>query len=157
MEEIEVIDVDTIKVIGMRKTGRYEEIPLLFKALYEHGMANKLELTGPAIYLSHEMTEAEAMKAMEEGNADLEAAFPVVGDSAPETYEIKFYELPAGKMAKLVYKGPYDKIGPAYNRIFAWLEENRKVPTGLFRECYVNDPNEVGLENAITEIMVPIE
>lgn len=157
MGEIEIAEVEPIKVIGMRKIGRYDEIPMLFKALYEHGMANNIQLTGPAIYISHEKSEEEAMKAMEEGNADLEAAFPVVGDSAVESDEIKFYELPGATMAKILYKGPYDQIGPTYNKIFAWLQENEKQIAGFFRECYLNDPNEVGLENALTEVQVPIE
>ena len=141
----------------MRKIGRYDEIPLLFKALFEYGMANNIQLTGPAIFISHEMSEEEAMKAMEEGNADLEAAFPVVGDSAPESDEIKFYEIPGAKVAKLLYKGPYDQIGPSYNKVFAWLQENNKEIAGFFRECYLNDPQEVGLENALTEIQIPIK
>jgi effector-binding domain-containing protein len=157
MGEIEIADVEPLKVIGMRKTGRYDEIPMLFKALFEYGMANNIKLTGPAIYISHEMSEEEAMKAMAEGNADLEAAFPVVGDTAPESEEIKFYELPAAKVAKVLYKGPYDQIGPTYNKLFEWLKDNDKQIAGFFRECYLNDPNEVGMENALTEVQVPIE
>ena len=157
MGEIEVTEVGPMKVLGTEKVGRYDEMGVLFGEIYQHAMMNKIELTGPAISIVHEKNEEEAIKAMEEGNAHLEVAFPVVGDTAVESEKIKFYELPGATMAKLQFKGPYDQMSPAYEKLFKWIRDNNKQIVGLFRECYLNDPNEVGMENALTELMVPIK
>ncbi|MGA1793069.1 MAG: GyrI-like domain-containing protein, partial [Thermoplasmatota archaeon] len=134
-----------------------EELADMFMTLAQHAMANNIQLSGPAIFVSHEMNEEEALRAQEEGNADLEATFPYLGDQAPESSEIKAYELPGAKMAKLLYKGPYDQMGPTYSKLFNWIQDNGKTIDGLFRECYLNNPEEVGMENALTEIQVPIK
>jgi len=157
MGEIEVVEVGPMKVLGTKKVGRYDEMGPMFGEIYQHAMANNIQLTGPAISVVHEKSEAEAIKAMEEGNANLEVAFPVVGDTAVESDKIKFYELPGATMAKLLYKGPYDQMSPAYTELLTWVQEKGKKIVGLFRECYINDPNEVGMENALTEIQVPIK
>ncbi|MGA1848960.1 MAG: GyrI-like domain-containing protein [Thermoplasmatota archaeon] len=156
MGEIEIVDVEPVRVMGTRRTGAYTDIPKLFMAIYQHAMANNVTLKGPAMFISHEMSEEEALKAQEEGNADLEVAFPVVG-SAPETEEIKCYELPGGTMARMMYKGPYGNMGPTYGKLMAWLEENGKHVTGFFRELYHNDPSQVTEEELLTEILVPVE
>ena len=77
--------------------------------------------------------------------------------SVPETADIKFYKLPGATMAKILHKGRYDQIGHSYTKLLTWLEKNEKQIDGLFRECYINDPNLVGMENALTEIQVPIK
>jgi effector-binding domain-containing protein len=156
MSEIQVVEIGAMKVLGTKKVGSYKEIGAMFGEIYQHAMANNIEITGPAISVVHEKSEEEAIRAQEEGNAQLEAAFPVVGETATESEKVKFYELQAETMAKLQFKGPYDQMGRAYTELFEWIQKNEKRIVGLFRECYLNDPNEVGMENALTELMVPI-
>ena len=59
-------------------------------------------------------------------------------------------------MAKIVHKGPYDQCESTYNKVFAWIEKNGKQIAGPSREAYLNDPNEVGLDEALTVIYIPI-
>jgi effector-binding domain-containing protein len=44
-----------------------------------------------------------------------------------------------------------------YENLFKWIEKNGKIITGPTREVYINDPNEVGIEETLTEIYAPIE
>jgi effector-binding domain-containing protein len=88
--------------------------------------------------------------------ADIEVAAPI-SDKIEETGEIKCYTLLGGKMAKIIHKGPYDKCEPTYEKIFAWIKKNGRNIVGPTREVYLNDPREVGLEEALTEIYVPIK
>ena len=67
------------------------------------------------------------------------------------------YEMPGGKMAKTVHKGPYEDCGTTYEQLFTWLAQNHVKVTGPTREVYLNDPNEVSPEDILTEIYVPIE
>ena len=64
MGEIEIADVEPERVIGIRKRGRYEELADMFMTLAQHAMANNLQLSGPAIFVSHEMNEEEALRAI---------------------------------------------------------------------------------------------
>ena len=59
-------------------------------------------------------------------------------------------------MAKILYNGPYDACGPTDEKIFTWIERTGKTLAGPAREAYLNDPRDVGAEEALTEIYVPI-
>jgi AraC family transcriptional regulator len=156
MNEITVVDIFPQLVLGMRKTGGYEEISNILPKLFEFALANNLTIVGPPIFVCHEMTVEEAEKAHREGSADVEVAIPILirGD---ETEEIKAYELPGGKMAKIIHKGPYEECGPYYEKLFEWTRKNDKKIVGPTREVYLNDPREVPPEEILTEIYAPID
>ncbi len=59
-------------------------------------------------------------------------------------------------MAKIIHKGPYEACAPTYEKLYTWIEQNGKTITGPVREVYLNDPREVGIEEALTEIYAPI-
>jgi len=156
MNEITVVKVHTQKVIGIRKRGKYELIAQLLPKLYEYATSQGAEFTGPPIFICRERTVDEVMKADKEGNADIEIAFPIKQE-IQETQDIKCYDLQGGTMAKIIHKGPYEKCAPTYEKLYAWIQENGNTITGPTREVYLNDPNEVGIEEALTEIYAPIE
>ncbi|MDY6965061.1 MAG: GyrI-like domain-containing protein [Halobacteriota archaeon] len=154
--DISIVEVEPQLVLGMRKRGKYEEIAVLMSKIFPFAIQKGIQIQGPPIFVCHEMGAEEAMKADSEGNADVEVAVPISG-KAEETDEIKCYELPGGRMAKTVHKGPYEDCGPTYERLFTWLKDNGKKIMGPMREVYLNDPNEVPPEEILTEIYAPIE
>jgi effector-binding domain-containing protein len=83
---------------------------------------------------------------------DIEIGFPVAS-SLPGSGEIQSTEIPAGKVARTVYTGPYNKIEPAYNALTAYAEEQGYEPTGVAYEFYLNDPGEVAPEELLTQIV----
>jgi len=156
MSEVGIVDVSSQTVMGMRKTGKYEEIAAMFGRLFPFLVESGIRIAGPPVFVCHEMSAEEAMRADKEGNADIEVAVPVAGEVAG-TDEIKRYELPGGKMAKTVHRGPYQDCGPTYESLFKWLEENGKQLTGPIREVYLNDPQEVPPAELLTEIYAPVD
>ena len=156
MDEITVVDLEPQMVLGMRKRGGYEEIGTIIQSLFEFAASKNIELTGRPIFICHEETVNEAMEADKNKNADLELAIPI-SENVEEAEEFKCYELPGGKMAKIVHQGPYEDCGPAYEKLFAWLKDNGKKVVGLIREVYLNDPREVPPEEYLTEIYAPID
>ena len=155
MDEITVVKVQTQKVIGMRKRGKYELIAQLLPKVYEYGASHGAEFIGPPIFVCHETGVEDVMKADQEGTADIEIVFPIKQE-IEETEDIKCYDLPGGTMAKIIHKGPYEKCTPTYEKLCAWIEQNGKTIIGPVREVYLNDPREVGIEEALTEIYAPI-
>ena len=113
-------------------------------------------MVGPPIFICHEVTAEEAIEADKKKNADLEVAIPIL-QKVDGNDKIKSYELPGGKMAKIVHKGPYQECNPTYEKLYKWLEEKGKRIVGPTREVYLNDPNEVPLEEILTEVYAPIE
>ena len=157
MDEITIVDVPNQKVIGMRKEGRYQKlIPSMLQKLFPHIMKFGDDICcGPPMFICHETCVEEVMEADKTGSADVEVAIPI-SKNIDETEDMKIYELPGGKMVKTIYKGPYDKCEQAYEKLFKWIEQNGKTITGPTREVYLNDPNEVGIEETLTEIYAPI-
>jgi effector-binding domain-containing protein len=156
MEDIQIVELEPLKVVGMRARGAYQDTGKLIPKLFEHVMSSEMEVTGPPVFLCHELTMDAVEEAMKNNNADLEVAIPVAGNIV-ETDEIKHYELPRVKMVKTIHKGPYEKVGESYDRLFKWMAENGKEIKGPYREYYLNDPGEVPPEEILTEIYAQIE
>jgi len=156
MSEISTVEVETQLVLGIKKRGRYREIAVLLPRLFQFAMERKAEIAGYPIFLCREITVEEVMKADEEGNAEIEVAVPI--KKKIEGFDdIKCYEIPGGKMAKIVHKGPYEACGTTYEKLYRWIEVNGKSITGPIRELYLNDPREIPPEETLTEIYAPIE
>ena len=155
MIEISVVDEKPQLVAGMRRRGHYKEIAVMLPALFEYILEKGAIIAGPPQYLWHENSVEEARKADEAGNADIEVCVPIAA-KIPERDDIKCYILPGGKNAQIVHKGPYEACMPAYERLFAWIEENGLKLTGPLRESYLNDPKEVAPEDILTIIHAPI-
>ena len=65
-------------------------------------------------------------------------------------------ELDGGLAVSTIHKGPYSGMEATYSEMDAWMKENGYEVSGPYREVYLNDPNEVGEENLLTEILVPV-
>ncbi len=143
-------------VLGMRKRGPYRSIAVMLPEICQFAAQNGIQMIGSPMFICHEMSPEEAMKADKENNADVEVVVPIA-QRGKETEEITCYELPAAKMAKILHKGPYQKETATYLKLFAWLEKNKKTVVGPMREIYLNDPHEVPEEELLIEIYAPIE
>lgn len=158
MSEVTIVELSPQLVLGMRKTGAYKEIPMMFHRVCEFAFRKNIPITAYPAFLWHETTVEETQKADIEENADIEVVFPIsefieiTGDE-----EIRVYELPGGKMAKIVHKGPYEECTLTYEKLFSWIAENGKRITGPVREVYLNDPREVQPEEILTEIYAPLD
>lgn len=156
MSEISTVEVMPQLVLGMKKRGRYQEIAVLLPKLFHFALERKAEIAGYPTFLCHEITVEDVMKADAEGNADIEVAVPIK-EEVEGAGDIKCYELPGSKMAKIVHYGPYETCQSTYEKLFRWIESNGKSITGPIRELYLNDPREIPEDEILTEIYAPIE
>jgi effector-binding domain-containing protein len=95
--------------------------------------------------------------------ADLEIGIPVDTevDGLPELApdgEVGTSHLPAGLVARCVHRGPYDRLGEAYQRLERYFADEQVTPAGAPFEVYVVDPAEVDFdpERLVTEVNWPI-
>ena len=87
---------------------------------------------------------------------EVEIGFPVTS-SLPAKENIQSGEMPAGRYARCIYTGPYNKIEPAYNALTAWVKENGYEATGVAYEFYLNDPGEVSPDDLLTQVVFPLK
>ncbi|HAT87803.1 MAG TPA: hypothetical protein DCS30_18830 [Rhizobiales bacterium] len=67
--------------------------------------------------------------------------------------------IPGGRYAIHQMKGPYQDMPQYFMKMHEeWLPSSDKVPdySRPFLEIYLNNPNEVGIENALTDLCMPI-
>ena len=155
MDDIALVEVAALQVLGIKKTGTYTLIPELLMKIYEFTVIRKIEIAGPPLFLCHEIYPNAVMEANQKGTATVEVAWPVSG-TVKGNREMNVYVLPGGKMVHTVHKGPYESCETTYLKLFAWIESRGLRISGPIREVYPNDPREVTPEEIITEIFVPV-
>jgi effector-binding domain-containing protein len=92
-----------------------------------------------------------------EQDADIEIAFQI--DREVETKgRINIYELPGTEQAAdLVFKGPYEDMGEAYNAVMSWIAGNDYKINGFCREIYIVSPGDTKDPNEyVSEIQIPV-
>ena len=93
-----------------------------------------------------------------EDDADFEACMPIrQGES---TDEISVRELPGGRCVALLYKGPYEELGPAYEKIKRYLTDKGQETGVPSREIYIKGPGMIfkgNPKNYLTEIQILVD
>ncbi len=117
-----------------------------FDTLMRHARATGAQFVGPPFVLYPEMPSGEF-------------AIAVCMPAAPGAVagaEVALEELPAVEAATLLYQGPYDGMEPSWRRLMEWVGASGRQPAGPVREIYLSDPDQVGEEESLTELVVPL-
>jgi effector-binding domain-containing protein len=77
---------------------------------------------------------------MEPGIFDFEIGVPVTKPVSPAG-RVKPGQLPATKLARTVYHGPYEGLGAAWGEFEAWIAANGHKPAPDMWECYTAGPD----------------
>ena len=156
MDEITIVDVPDLKVLGMTKRGSYTLIPELLMKVYDFARKKNAAIAGPPVFLCHETSPESVKEANEKGTAMIEIAWPVTG-TVKGNRQVRAYDLSGGKMVHAIHRGPYAECEPTYLKLFAWIAERNLTIAGPVREVYVNDPREVKPAEILTEIYIPVQ
>jgi effector-binding domain-containing protein len=73
---------------------------------------------------------------------------------------ISVRELKGGKCVSIIHKGPYDKLGDSYKKIFSYINEKNYKTEIPSREVYIKGPGMIfkgNPNNYLTEIQVFIK
>ncbi len=73
---------------------------------------------------------------------DFEIGFPV-SKAIKEEGRVINSKLPAVKVVRSVYQGPYEGLAQVWPALQKWVRENGHGETGKFWESYLNNPSEV--------------
>jgi effector-binding domain-containing protein len=70
---------------------------------------------------------------------DFEIGVPVAATVTP-TGRVKPGRLPAAKVARTVYHGPYESLGGGWGELMAWMDAQHHKPASELWEIYVAGP-----------------
>jgi len=155
MDEMEIVELPAQAVLGLRRRGPYTQISAMLMEVFAVIMEKGAIPAGPPVYVCRETSVAEVEQATATCDADLEVAFPVANRVKPEG-DVTYYVLPAGRFAKALHRGPYERCTATYERLYAGLAARGLAIAGPIREYYLNDPTEVAPEEILTEILAPV-
>ncbi|TAL70555.1 MAG: hypothetical protein EPN82_02790 [Bacteroidetes bacterium] len=118
-----------------------------FKEIAEFCGKNKIQCTGAPLSLMNSYTNIYSF----------EASFPVVDNKSKLEGRIIASAIPACKVVKAVYTGPYNNMIPAYDKIIAYIKDNKLEINGRSWEQYISDPNSTPEDKLITHIYFPVK
>lgn len=75
-----------------------------------------------------------------EQDMDIEVCLPVGRPLAGNAF-IQGKQFPACEAAATLHSGPYDQIGPAYQSLMKWIQDQGREPSGPPREVYLVGPD----------------
>jgi effector-binding domain-containing protein len=90
---------------------------------------------------------------MQDLDVEIGCAFaqPVAGEG-----DVLAGTIPAGQAAQCVHVGPFDQVGAAYEALQAFVAGRGLQPNGPSYEYYLDDPQEVPLEQLRTRVVMPV-
>ena len=144
--EVNIVQVIEVPAMSIRVTVPNDKIGESMGSIYGEVRAyvqkNGVNIIGPpfAYYHSFDMEKT-----------DMECGFPVQ-KLGPEEGRVKRFTLPAGKAAKAMHVGPYDRLVDTYGEVMRYLEEKKIAPSGAMWEYYLNDPTTTPPQELRTEL-----
>lgn len=149
--EITATDADAMTVVYLEKKGPYGETGTAMKELFTIMGEKELKQRNYAMACYYDDPNTVDPK-----ETRYEVMSEFVGEFKGDK-DLKVKEIPAQKMAKMLYVGPYEKCEPAYKEMYGWIAKNNYEACGPSYERYLNDPSKVAPEELKTEIMVPVK
>jgi effector-binding domain-containing protein len=117
-----------------------------FDTLMRHTGTAGAQAAGPPFALFPEQPEGEFAIAV---------CLPVAPGAVADD-EVTLEELPAVEAATLLYRGPYEAMEPAWQRLMGWVAASGRQPGGPPREIYLSDADQVAEQDLLTELLVPL-
>jgi effector-binding domain-containing protein len=148
--------VPSIEVAGVRMKGRYSDCGRGFAQI---GRKLGRYLGGPCFLLHYD-------DEYKEDDADFEACFPLRAGGAKKAHAknsasgISIHLLAGGRCVSLLHKGPYEQLGPSYEKILGYIKSKGyeiELPT---RELYLKGPGMIFKGNPkkyLTEIQMLVK
>ena len=127
-----------------------QNISAMFGELIGFITSSEAKFAGPTMMIYNDPDYKEE-------NADIEVA-AIINKKVADSDKVKIYELPAiEKAASIVYTGPYEDMGEAYNDIMFWIASNNYKIDGLCRELYLVGPGDTSDPTQyVSEIQIPV-
>ena len=165
--DIEVIQRTSQPALAIKAEAPSFKLPMIMGKSYGRIMAymqaKGIEMNGApyTLYQGIDWQQAgqasglKAFIAMFTQKWKMEIGVPVATDTAGEG-EVLVTTIPAGRYLKTLHRGPYAKVGEAYNRLMAYASEQGLKLAPYSLEMYLNDPETVSKQALETEVLIAL-
>lgn len=148
-ETFEIMEktVEPVLVASIRFKGKYSDCSNAFSRL---GRSLGRRIAGHFFNLYYD-------EGYKENDADIESCVPIRQPKEVEGITIR--TVPGGRCLSLLHRGPYDEVGPSYEKIMAYAQEKNLTLQGPAREIYLKGPGMFFKGNPkkyLTEIQIPL-
>jgi AraC family transcriptional regulator len=153
MFDIEIRDEPALRLAALPHRGPYGEIGTVFDRLMAWAAARRLVEPGTRfIGLYHDDPSTIPARDLRS-----EACLTVPAGVEPGN-GVRILDLPASRVAVLVFKGPYAELEGAYGWLYRdWLPASGEEPADQpAQEDYLNDPRSVAPADLLTAVMLPL-
>ncbi len=124
-----------------------EKITAMYGELMGYIQENGLEVAGVPFSFWNEPVD---------GFYVFECAMPI-NKMASGNDRVRAGDLPEHQALTVVHEGPYDEVGPVHGAIHKYAAQNGITIPHLAMEWYLNDPEEVGMDKALTKVAYSIQ
>lgn len=150
--DVRVEELKPMRVAFMRHMGPYDQVAGLWQKFVAWALPRGLFGRGKVLSICHddpEITPPDKVR--------YDACIEVGADFRPEG-EVGVQDIPGGKYAIALHKGPYAGLAGAYGTLLGqWMPANNRQPAkSPFFEVYLNNPQMTKPEDLLTEIYVPL-
>lgn len=151
-QEVVIQDTAPFTYAYLECSGSYQQIPAKIAIFMQEFFKQNLMPAGNffGLYLN-------SPGQVKEEELQWRLGFPIAVDAAVAA-PLQKGEFNFTKIAVYLYVGPYEKVGDAYGKIFAFIDQNGYKATGPTMEKYLDmNPEAVKPEERKTEINLPVE
>ncbi len=155
MLDVQLKQTEPATVAYLHMNGPYDQIPEGYRRLYEWVGNHGLQPVGmpEAVYLTNP-DQAPPEKAEWELWAPVAPA-PLESGLADDQMGVK--SIGQETVAAAIHKGTYDSVESTYRALGQWIADNGYTVVGPPHEVYMSDPEQVPLEESLTEIRFPVQ
>lgn len=152
--ELSTMNRPETRYIGFRHIGAYNQIGSAIGTLFQQAMPRGIELAGPVIGVFHD-DPGEAP----EDQLRSDAAFQVNKDYDLEGTDLHAFTISAGDYVTYDHIGPYSELGDLWQKFAGEVmaQHGDSATWEWIFEEYLNDCEEVGMENAHTRLFVSLK
>jgi len=149
VSNIELLCQSGQPVLFIRTRTRVENLPQLIGESYGRMAAYLKELGEILADVPY-----TAYHNMDMQDLDVEIGFPL-SKALPGRDDIQAGSIPGGKVIFCMYRGAYSEIGPVYEEMMKWVQDNGFTSSGSSYEYYYNGPGFPESE-MLTRVVLPI-
>lgn len=152
--ELEVVEVEPMEILFVSSNSSRDstDITSSLASAYREITAFMAE-TGIEM-VSQPMT---ITKAWTDSGFEFDAAIPVAMRDVELHGNVQAGRSPAGRAVRLVYRGPYNQMGPSYEKLAAYMSAHGLKEGPVSWEHYISDPSVTPVEELITHIYFLID
>jgi AraC family transcriptional regulator len=152
--DVTILDMPELRVFTVEHTGPYNQISHAFERLGAlAGLAGLFRF--PAAMMLATYHDDPETTAPDQLRSEAAVSVPEAAERPKEMGERR---IPAGRYARTVHVGPYERLGDSWARFKGeWLPQSgERMGTSVSYEIYRNNPTNTPKEELITELLLPL-